>query len=65
MLVNLLQVGKKDIESAIRWQGLELEVEIVVKQLVKDKVEEDIQKLKSIFEDVNVKQVKEKLIWRK
>lgn len=65
MLVNLLQVGKKDIENAIRWQGLELEVEICVKQLAKDKVQEDMQKLQNIFEEVSVKEVKQKLIWKK
>lgn len=65
MLVNLLEAGKRDIESAIRWQGLELSVEICVKQQVKNKVDMDIQRLKEVFEEVSVKEVKNKLIWRK
>ena len=54
MLVNLLEAGRKDIESAISWQGLDLQIEIRVCQLESDKVQMDIQRLRSIFEDVSV-----------
>ena len=53
MLLNLLYAGKKDIESAIRWQGLDLELEIVVKDGV-DLLQKDIKRLKEVFEDIVV-----------
>lgn len=55
MLVNLLQAGKREIESAVRWQGLELELEICVKQQVKDKADIDIARLQEVFGEVSVK----------
>ena len=55
MLINLLELGKRDIENAIRWQGLELEVVICVKEAKTSKAEKDIARLKAIFEDVEIK----------
>ena len=60
MLENLLQAGKKDIEGAIRWQGLELELVIQVKEHENSKAEKDIKKLKEVFDDVNVIERKQK-----
>lgn len=54
MLVNLLQAGKREIENAIRWQGLELELEICVKELESSKSQRDIKRLKEVFEDVEI-----------
>lgn len=55
MLVNLLQAGKTDIENAIRWQGIELEVEICVKEVERSCAEKDIKRLKEVFDEVNIK----------
>ena len=65
MLVNLLQAGKREIENAIRWQGLELELEIRVKELENSKAQRDIKKLKEVFEDVEIiKRIQQNLNWR-
>ena len=64
MLVNLLKAGKKDIENAIRWQGLELEIEIVVKQPERTVADRDIKKLKEVFEEVSVIERKQPLMWK-
>ena len=53
-LEGLLKAGKSDIESALRWQGLELEVEICLKEHTRSKAEVDIKRLKEIFEEVEV-----------
>ena len=57
MLVKLLEAGKRDIESALRWQGLELELEIVVKEASSSVADRDIKRLKQIFEEVDVRRV--------
>lgn len=54
MMVNLLQAGKKDIENAIRWQGLELELEICVKEIDNGVAQKDIKRLMSVFEDLEI-----------
>ena len=64
MLLNLLYAGKKDIESAIRWQGLELKLEICVKELQTSVAERDIKRLQEVFEEVDVIRRKEPMIWR-
>lgn len=49
MLVNLLQEGRREIESALRWQGLELQLEVRTKEKFKSDEEQDIEKLKEVF----------------
>ena len=51
MLINLLNDGKREIENALRWQGLELNVEISIKKENITKEDEDIKKLKETFGD--------------
>lgn len=64
MLVNLLSEGKREIENALRWQGLELEVKINVKELESSRAEKDIKRLKEVFDEVEIKEIKHKTIWR-
>ena len=54
MLLNLLYAGKRDIESAIRWQGLDLQLEICVKEAESNVSQRDLKRLKEIFEDVSI-----------
>lgn len=49
MMQNLLNEGKREIESALRWQGLDLNVILNIKVIEKSPVEQDIEKLKSLF----------------
>ena len=49
MMLNLLTEGKREIESALRWQGLDFNVAINVKKIEKSPSEKDIEKLKEIF----------------
>lgn len=49
MMQNLLNEGKREIESALRWQGLDLNVILNIKVIEKSLVEQDIEKLKSLF----------------
>ena len=51
MLINLLREGKHEIENALKWQGLEMEVEINIKENILSKSESDINKLKSLISD--------------
>ena len=53
MLLNLLYAGRKDIEGALRWQGLDLELEIVVKENQTTIAQRDYQKLLKVFEEVD------------
>jgi len=50
-MLGLLQDGRREIERALSWQGLELGLEI--KQKIKEisKVDQDIKKLKEVFGD--------------
>ena len=50
MIYNLLNDGKRELESALRWQGLGLNLEIEYSPQEKFE-EKDIEKLKSIFGD--------------
>ena len=54
MLLNLLYSGKRDIESAIRWQGLEMDLEIRVKEMESSVSQRDIKRLQEVFEEVTV-----------
>lgn len=51
MLADLMKEGRRDIESALRWQGLDisLKVEIIQKQISDE--EKDIAKLKTVLGD--------------
>ena len=49
MMLNLLTEGKRELESAIRWQGLDLNIVINVKKIEKTAEEQDIEKLKQII----------------
>ena len=51
MLINLLREGKREIENALKWQGLDMEVVLLVKENVLSKSESDINKLKSLISD--------------
>lgn len=51
MIYNLLVDGKRQIENALRWQGLELNVVVNIRKIELSSVEKDIKKLKEIFGD--------------
>lgn len=51
MLANLLKEGLREIENALRWQGLDMPVEVNVKKIEQSEEEQDIEKLKNIFGD--------------
>ena len=48
-LIGVLEDGRKDIESAIRWQGLNLEFVVVKFENDEQKLSKDIKKLESFF----------------
>ena len=62
MLINLLEEGKRKIEEALRWQGLDLQVIINVKKQVLSDSEQDLKRLNEIFEDVKITHTN--LLWR-
>ncbi len=51
-LVDVLENGKKDIEAALRWQGLDLSFKVVKFESVEQKIEKDIKKVKNFFSNV-------------
>lgn len=55
-LIDVLENGRKEIEAAIRWQGLDLE--FVVEKFESDaqKIEKDIKKLRALFETVEIEE---------
>ncbi|MBE7074334.1 MAG: hypothetical protein E7379_04530 [Clostridiales bacterium] len=57
-LVQLLNDGKREIENALRWQGLEHKLVVNIKETRYSKTEEDISKLKSVFENIIIKEFK-------
>lgn len=64
MLTTLLSDGKKEIERALRWQGVDREVEINIKQVETNKAEEDIKKLKAVFDEKNIRvSSSQKKVW--
>ncbi len=63
-LVSLLEQGKAEIEKALRWQGLDFQVEIRIKEETLGKAEKDIKKLNEVFDEVTILKRKNKLIWR-
>ena len=48
-LISVLQDGTRELENALRWQGLNLEVEIVKFENENQKREKDILKLTKMF----------------
>lgn len=50
-MLSVLIDGKREIERALSWQGLNLKVEIIEKIIPLTKQEEDINKLKEIFKE--------------
>lgn len=51
MIYNLLNDGKRQIENALRWQGLDLNVVINIKKVELSPVQKDIKKLQELFGD--------------
>lgn len=49
MLATILAEGKRELENALRWQGLDLNLEIKLKKSNLSGQEEDIKKLKTIL----------------
>ena len=54
MILSLLEESRREIEKAIRWQGLDLQVIINFKNIQLPDGEQDISKLKNIFDNVSV-----------
>lgn len=50
-LIDVLETGRKDIENAIRWQGLDLEFVVQKFESNAQKIEKDVKKLKNFFGD--------------
>ena len=50
-LVSVLEEGKKELENALRWQGLNMEVKIVKFENNEQLRDKDIIKLKQFFGD--------------
>lgn len=51
MLNNLLSDGRREIENALRWQGLDLGLEIDYKPRQKSDEDKDIEKLSGLVGD--------------
>lgn len=50
-VLDVLESGRRDIENAIRWQGLELEFEIEKFESTDQKVSKDIKKIENFFKN--------------
>ena len=50
-LISVLEDGKRELENALRWQGLNLEVEIIKFESVDQMRDKDILKLSKLFGD--------------
>ena len=53
-LVNMLNDGRREIENALRWQGLEHKVVVNIKETQLSKSEQDIKRLKAVFDDEKI-----------
>ncbi len=62
MMINLLQEGKRKLEEALRWQGLDFNLVINVKKQQLSESEEDIKKLNEVFDNVRI--THSNIIWR-
>ena len=55
-MFSLLEEGKREIERALSWQGLDLVVDIQERKKEPSKVEQDLKKLNKLFgEKVKIK----------
>lgn len=55
-MLSLLEEGKREIERALSWQGLDLVVDIQERKKEPSKVEQDLKKLNKLFgEKVKIK----------
>lgn len=50
-LIDVLESGRKEIENAIRWQGLELEFVVIKFESSQQLINKDIKKIQSFFTD--------------
>ncbi len=50
-MLSLLENGRREIERALSWQGLELKLEILEKKKEPSKKEQDLSVLQKIFGD--------------
>lgn len=50
-VLDVLENGRKEIENAIRWQGLELEFVIEKFESIDQKVSKDIKKIENFFKN--------------
>ncbi|MBO5395210.1 MAG: hypothetical protein J6A28_04875 [Clostridia bacterium] len=57
-LVKLLADGKRDIENALRWQGLEQKLVINIKETQYSKTDLDLKRLSEVFDKVIIKEFK-------
>jgi hypothetical protein len=48
-LIDVLENGRREIETAIRWQGLDLKFEVVKFESLEQKKSKDIKKLQNFF----------------
>lgn len=48
-LIDVLENGRKDIEAAIRWQGLELQFVVEKFESAQQKIAKDIKKVENFF----------------
>lgn len=48
-LIDVLESGRKEIENAIRWQGLDLEFEVVKFESNEQKMAKDLKKIERFF----------------
>ncbi len=48
-LIDVLENGRKDIEAALRWQGLDIKFEIIKFESDQQKVAKDVKKLENFF----------------
>ena len=48
-LIDVLENGRRDIETAIRWQGLDLKFEVIKFESAEQKFNKDLKKLQSFF----------------
>ncbi len=48
-LIDVLESGRKDIETAIRWQGLDLKFEVEKFESLEQKVSKDLKKIELFF----------------
>ena len=55
-LVDVLENGRKDIEAALRWQGLDLGFKIVKFESTEQKIDKDIKKLRALFGTIEVEE---------